>query len=69
MSKETQRVRKWQKEHYDEIKVRVPKGNKELIKEHAQWRKESLNGFITRAIDEAMERDEKNYKAIFKDDA
>ena len=42
---------------YDEIKVRVPKGQKEIINAHAQSRGESLNGFIKRAINETIERD------------
>ena len=42
---------------YDEIKVRVKKGEKDKIKAHADSRNESLNGFIKRAIDETMERD------------
>ena len=57
-SKAQQRaVSKYMKENYDEIKVRVDKGNKEKIKSHAQARGESLNGFINRDIDETMERD------------
>lgn len=39
---------------YDEIKVRVYKGDKEKIKEFAEAHGESLNGFIRRAIEEAM---------------
>ena len=42
---------------YDEIKVRVFKGDKDTIKAHAESRGESLNGFINRAINEAIERD------------
>lgn len=42
---------------YDEIKVRVAKGEKEIIQAHAQSRTESVNAFINRAITEAMERD------------
>ena len=42
---------------YDEIKVRVFKGDKEKVKAHAESRGESLNGFINRAINEAIERD------------
>ncbi len=42
----------------DEIKVRVPKGAKACIKVHADEHDGgSVNGFINRAIDEAMERD------------
>lgn len=48
---------KYNAKAYDEIKVRVSKGNKEKIKEYAEGRGESLNGFINRAIEEAIERD------------
>lgn len=57
-SKAQQRaVTKYMKENYDEIKVRVDKGRKAEIKAHAEAQGESVNGFINRAIDEAMERD------------
>ena len=42
---------------YDEIKVRVDKGRKAEIKAHAEAQGESVNGFINRAIDETMGRD------------
>ena len=42
---------------YDEIKVRVDKVKKDVIKNHAEAQGESVNGFINRAIEEAMERD------------
>ena len=42
---------------YDELKTRVPKGEKDKIKSHAESKGESLNGFVNRAIDEAIERD------------
>jgi predicted HicB family RNase H-like nuclease len=41
----------------DDIKVRVPKGRREILQSHAAAVGESLNSFINRAIDEAMERD------------
>ena len=57
-SKAQQRaVSKYMKENYDEIKVRVPKGEKETIQAHAEAHSESVNGFINRAISETMERD------------
>ena len=57
-SKAQQRaVSKYMKENYDEIKVRVEKGQKDIIKAHAEARGESVTGFIGRAIDETMERD------------
>ena len=47
---------------YDEIKVRVFKGKKDIIQSHATTQSESVNGFINRAIDEAMERDQQTNK-------
>ena len=49
---------KYNSENYDRIELRVDRGKKENIKAHAAERGESLNGFINRAIDEAMERDD-----------
>ena len=43
--------------NYDRINLTVPKGRKETIQAHAAARGESVNGFIGRAIEEAMERD------------
>ena len=42
---------------YDHIHLVVQKGEKEVIQNHAKDNDESLNGFINRAIAEAMERD------------
>lgn len=51
-------VHKYVKNNYDRIELTVkPKGKKEKIKSYASKNGESLNGFINRAIDEAMERD------------
>ena len=50
-------VAKYMKNNYDEIKVRVTKGNKDIIKAHAENNGESLNGFVNRAIYEAMQRE------------
>lgn len=44
-------------EKFDEMRVRVPKGEKSRIQAHCEIQKESLNGFIVRAISETMERD------------
>ena len=41
----------------DKVLVRLPKGHKAEIQAHAEARGESVNGFIGRAIDETMERD------------
>lgn len=57
-SKAQQRaVSKYMKENYDEIKVRVEKGQKEIVKAHAESQGESVNGFINRAIEQQMARD------------
>lgn len=50
-------VAKYMKENYDEIKVRMPKGKREIVKAHATTRGESVNAFINRAIDRTMEED------------
>lgn len=50
-------VAKYNAANYDRIELRVDKGRKDIIKAHAEGRGESVNGFINRAIEEAMERD------------
>ena len=50
-------IAKWQKEKVDEVKFRVPKGERALIQAHAKEQAESTTAFIKRAIREAMERD------------
>lgn len=50
-------VGKYMKLNYDEIKTRVPKGQKESIQAHAAAQGESLNAFVNRAIEETMQRD------------
>ena len=51
-------VNKYVKSNYDRIELVVkPKGRKEDIKTHASAMGETLNSFITRAINETMERD------------
>nr|DAU05523.1 MAG TPA: Alginate and motility regulator [Caudoviricetes sp.] len=49
---------KYEAKVYDKILLRLPRGKKETIQAHAEARSESVNGFINRAIDEAIERDE-----------
>lgn len=57
-SKANQRaVNKYVKNNYDRINVTFPKGKKESIQAHAAALGESTNGFITRVVGEAMERD------------
>ena len=39
-------VKKYNEKSYDEIKVRVKKGNKEIIQEYAQTKEETVNSMI-----------------------
>lgn len=41
----------------DHVPLRLPKGEKEKIRAHAESRGESVNAFIVRAIAETLERD------------
>lgn len=45
------------KKAYDDVRLQVKKGKKEIIKAHAEARSESVNGFINRAIDQTMAQD------------
>lgn len=60
-TKESQRKasKKYITEKLDEIKLRVPKGEREILKKHAEKMGESVNGFIYRAVKETMARDNK----------
>ena len=48
-------IKKYEAEKIDRISLRVPKGKKEVIQKFAEDHGESVNSFINRAIDEAME--------------
>ena len=50
-------VHKYVKEKYDRLELTMPKGKKAEIKAHAESQGESVNAFVNRAIDEAMERE------------
>lgn len=55
--KSTATKNKWNAENYERVNLILLKGKKEPVKAHAEQRGESLNGFINRAIDETMQRD------------
>lgn len=48
---------KWLNEKVEDVRFRVPKGKKEIIQQHVAQTGESVNAFLNRAVDEAMERD------------
>ena len=48
---------KW-RDKFDEVRFRVPKGEKTVIQEHAKTQSESTNAFIYRAVKETMARDQ-----------
>ncbi len=47
----------YKKENLKRIPLDVPKEKYEQIKDHASSRSETVNGFIKRAIDETISRD------------
>ena len=58
MSKTSSKVKdRYNAKVYDDIKLRVKKGKKEIIKAYATAHGMSVNDFINRAMDEKMERD------------
>lgn len=50
-------VHKYVKNNYDRVNLMLYKGQKDIVKAHAVRKGETLNGFINRAIAEAMERE------------
>ena len=45
---------------YDEIKLRVPKGQKDLIREYAEAQGDSVNGYIYKLIVADMAREQED---------
>lgn len=50
-------TQKYVKNNYDRLEFRIPKGERDIIKAHAEKMGESLNQFLVRAVKEAMQRD------------
>ena len=44
-------VKKYNKKSYDEIKLRVKKGNKEIIQKYAESKNETVNRMINRLLE------------------
>ena len=49
--------KKYITEKLDEVRFRVPKGERDILKKHAEKMGESVYAFIYRAVKETMERD------------
>ena len=68
-SKANQRaVNKYKRNNYDRIEITVPKGKREVFQAHAAAHGESVNAFISRAIAEAIERDNSAQKPTKRTD-
>lgn len=48
---------------FDDLRIRVPAGEKQFIDAHAAEMGESTNSFVRRAIAETMERDKRESEA------
>lgn len=59
MSTSRKSVLNYRKKAYDFIQVSVPKGEREIIKEHAAKMGMGLNEFVKNAIKRQIEEDEK----------
>lgn len=57
MFDKTEYQRNYRKEKLKRVSLELPKEKYEEVKEHSQGRSESVNGFIKRAINETIERD------------
>ena len=49
-------VAKYNSANYERVELRMEKGKKDIVKAFAENHGESLNAFVNRAIDEAMQR-------------
>ena len=54
-------AKKYLTETVEDIRIRVPKGRKTVIKSHSDKMGESMNAFVVRAINETIGRD--NHKS------
>lgn len=53
-------VAKYNAKNYDKICVRIKKGQRDILKAHADKRGESLNGWIVSAIKAKLKQDRNN---------
>ena len=58
-------AKKYLKESVEDIRIRVPKGQKDIIKAAAENAGESLNTYVRKSIDQRMERETADNDPIF----
>lgn len=56
---------KYLKESVEDIRIRVPKGQKDIIKAAAENAGESLNTYVRKSIDQRMERETADNDTVF----
>lgn len=56
---------KYLKESVEDIRIRVPKGQKNIIKAAAENAGESLNTYVRKSIDQRMERETADNDPVF----
>ena len=56
-SSATKAKNKYNAANYDSLRIVVPKGKKQIIKDYAKSKGKSINGFVNEAIDKAMQGD------------
>ena len=64
--KQSEYITNYIRENLDEVKIRMPKGYKEIWKQYAEKRNESLNSYIFRVINKAIMDDEMKSYPISK---
>lgn len=58
-------AKKYLKESVEDIRIRVPKGQKDIIKAAAENAGESLNTYVRKSIDQRMERETADNDSVF----
>lgn len=62
-------VAKYIKNHYDEIKLRVPKGNRDALRVISENVGESVNAFVNKAIEQRIKNECPGAEYAFSDRA
>ena len=52
----------YNKEKYEDLRVRVPKGRKVEIKAYAESKGQSVNAFVVEAIEEKIDREKRDHE-------